>query len=299
MKVLGFEEIPIAHMNDLPTGEEWRDLCETAEVRARAKSIANTMLLQEPGVRKRDLRVIWGRRRIAAHDVLGYRKVLCKMVECDDEELAVLRSIENIEREHRARYTGQTLAHLVEFYERQEATGDVNPLAPKIKRKGRKRNARGRAVHTVASLTGHSEDSIRSAMMRAQKRGEKLPAADVVSDAGSQIIDARGQEIDPNYLLEITTIRATLIHCQRQLTSIKGRLTTAITTPRLPFPKEHVGRVQQKAGELHRLIGSLIPKSLCPYCLAGAKSPPDQCAACLGAGIVGDSVLENLPKEMR
>lgn len=302
MKFLGHEEVPLKHLTGLPTGEQWQALCETYEVQQRALSIDRLTMLQEPGVRKRDLRVVWGTRRIAAHDVLGYAKVLVKMIDCDDEELEAIKIAENAEREHNQRWTGDALVQLVEFYERQEQLGGDLPMFQPLHRPkgGRPLTAQGKAVQVVSQITGRSKESLRAKIYREKGRAGKLAQVEMpkpeTPDEG--IIDTLGQELDPAFLLEIAAIRASLIGVQRYLKSAKARL-AKLRSDKVAFPDAYIERLRSNLTDCFRRVGRVVPVSLCPYCLCGVRSDPKTCAACLGAGTVGKEVLENSSKELK
>lgn len=70
------------------------------EVALRARSIARVGMIHEPLVRFEDMRLVSGLYRVAAHIALGRKKILVKLVDCTDEELAEIYWAENADRRH-------------------------------------------------------------------------------------------------------------------------------------------------------------------------------------------------------
>lgn len=70
------------------------------ELRELADSIKERGLMQPIGVTPREDRylIVWGDRRYLAHELLGLKKIECRVEEIEDSQVAIDRAVENIQR---------------------------------------------------------------------------------------------------------------------------------------------------------------------------------------------------------
>lgn len=300
MHVIGVEETKIEDL--LPAN--WEELIGEDEVRLRAGSIEILGQLQEPMVRKRDLALVFGLRRILAHKLLGYVRVKVKMVDCTDEELLMAKKAENAEREHSKAKASRAITELIEFYDRKLQDMGGAPSAVRSPRGGRPRSTRGEARRKVAEITGRSEAAIRQYEYaeRRAKRSQRRTAAALDIDPSeladpTEPLETWGMELEPDFLMSIAQVRKVYAHTLRQLAASKARFTRLSRTD-VPLQQGAIGRAKLALEEAHGLISSMAPVALCPYCKALPELLP-RCATCLGTGYVGKRTIEVTPDELK
>lgn len=306
MRVLSLSDVAIARVN-LPG--DLRQRMNDESVVAMAESMNVAGLIQEPCVRKSDMRIIAGRDRFAAALRLGWTNIRVKLVECSDEEADLWELEENVVRRN---VVGETRDKLVikAVAARERALKRVAAEAEAKRGPGRPETAKGRARKEVAERLGIKPESVRQAEIRARKRAEKSaayqntipapqhrpadtqdptpPAAPELDDFGV-MLDAEFSGLLVISQQEMDKARATVDRARAILA--KGGELTGIQARRWR-------RASEALDEARELVKGLRPISLCPYC-KGQTELVEGCAYCEGTAIRCRAQREDkLPAEL-
>jgi ParB-like chromosome segregation protein Spo0J len=306
MRVLSLSDVAIGRVN-LPG--DLRARMNHDSVIAMAESMNAGGLINEPVVRKHDMRLIAGRDRFAAALRLGWTNMRVKLVECSDEEADLWELEENVVRRN---LVGEERDKLVQkaIEARTKALTRVAQGAEERRRPGRPETAKGRARKEVAERLGIKPESVRQAEIRARKRQERKAAHEVTllspglrpadnvdpTPPSAPELDDFGVLLDPEFsgLLvisqqEIDKARATVDRARQILA--KGGELTGIQARRWR-------RAATALDEARELVKGLRPISLCPYC-KGQQELVEGCAYCEGTAIRCRAQREDkLPEEL-
>ena len=285
MHTIGLKEVKISNLK-LPGN--WAEYLESEEVQERAKSIERHGLIHEPLVRKSDMSLIVGRRRVAAHVVNGEDTVMVKLIECTDQEAEELELVENLERHHASPGEQRKLTvALVDLYERLEKGKPAVKLPGK--KRGRKKTPRGRAREIVAEQIGIEPESVRRAEVR-----ERSSQKDDAEDAPSPIL-LWTLEVDDAYMEAMRDIQANISRALGKLRDVRKFLMAIQTNDHAQ--SDRMEPILEALTELRKRIEGHRPVSLCPACKY-LDEYSHNCAACAGTGWATETQFSNAPKEL-
>lgn len=281
MKVIGFQTIPVSDIaaEPLPEPDDLVDAIEQAG------------LIHEPIIRSSDMRIVAGRRRIAAHKALG-RDVPVKLVEGTDDELRLWMLQENAhrrelgpdERKEAIRETYDLIA------KRIEAEGA--PAKPAKKKRGRPPKKDKKAVEETASTLNVSPVTVRRAV-----EGRKKPAKPVRVTA----IETFGLSTSPEWLAAVEKTDELLELAHASLLSAASQVSTLIrkiVDDEASYPASRANRLREAIRKVADLAENDRPIALCWYC----KGSPDHCETCLacqGSGVGVKEQEASVPDELR
>lgn len=301
MRILSWDYVAISSM--LLPGN-WKQLVnEDAEVSKRAISIAKVGIIQEPVVRASDKRLIVGRRRVAAKAKLGDKEVLCKLIDCTDDEARLLETTENAEREHFSPDKQQANINIL-LDQLVAAEAGKTPLIP-LGRPGRKKTVRTLAMEKVAKERGVRPETIRIQSWRHKKAvdlangmfpggnpPQKLPPAVTVPAP----IEQFGMQVSPAFVSQVAQIQSAIEGASKAMSKASGLLTT-ISRSDLPLHDDRLGRVHSQIQEASAALRGLRPVMLCPYC-KGLGRVTERCVPCNKTAYITKSQEANVPPEL-
>lgn len=282
MKIIGLKSVPISKLK-LPGN--WTKILRDPEVQARAASIKQVGLIHEPVVRKSDMLLIAGRRRVAAHLRNGDKSVMIKLIECTDHEAAIIEQAENAERTHDSDKQGSAQARLVELLAKEISERE----GVRLKGPGRGRTAKGRARELVAASRGVSPNAVRQAEYRERKRAESRgqPAAKAPKvPAAAPLIRTFGIHLEAEFVRDLKELQDLNEACERAATAAlqavkqlrKRYAEPADGLPPFAFPETYdkaLDLLSQASSE----IRGLRPVSVCPSCKA-VDEISEECGHC-------------------
>ncbi|MCA1824373.1 MAG: hypothetical protein LC640_08960 [Frankia sp.] len=262
----------------------WRQRLAAPHVRALADS---GEILQPPAIRKADRSVIYGADRLAAQHVRGDVEALVWVVNCDDDEAARLRLIENLHRRHDDRDALADALVALELRRLEAATAASQGMTPPVisgqpdRKPGRPVTDKGKAREAAAKALGTTKEAIRSAEKRAAKDTD-------------QVIDFHEAPPAVPGLDVATALDEIDRHLRAALTGItKLAKEHPELTERFPL-----GDVKWTLKEkVAPGIRACKPEGRCPYCKLVASELPN-CAACKGSGWVTGDQMRDVPKEL-
>jgi ParB-like chromosome segregation protein Spo0J len=267
-------------------------------IRDRADSIAQVGLIHPPMVRKSTREIIAGRDRIAAHLLLERESVTVDLVECTDEEAAVLEAHENIERRHDPVEQRRLTLELVQRFTEQLAT--ENPEKPKKGRRGRTKTLQGQARELVAKERGVTPDAVRKAEERAAKRQgadrREGAAPDSSPAAAKPTIETWGLEPESDFLAGAAAQQRYIDDAAGKLQAAKTSL-TQLGNSGLGYPNVKLQHIRKLLDEASTAIRQGRPVALCPWC-KGTVDAKQACGGCGGSALMLKSQELGVPPEL-
>lgn len=298
MIVLGFKKLRIHLLN---FRGDFRDLLESPRIAERARSVARLGILSEPMVRKRDMRVIYGHDRIAAAIHCKATEVLCKLVDCTDDELREIELTENTHRRHDPDTSAEALNRLLDLYQEAIEEEKRSPIAnepyPQLVKppSGRKPSSRGLARKRLAVEFGVDEKSIRKREQR-HRQNEKARLKAEAEASGYVPIALLGMEVEEDFKEKMRALRVAMdracVHAQRTLTEL-----ATIKREQLPFDALKFSRLYEELRVASAELRAHRPTSLCPYC-KGLSGVQEGCTACLQTGWINEMQSATVPKDL-
>lgn len=286
MDSLGFKTVKLAKLK-LPGDVKKR----TKE--QRVKDMAETLkdedigLIEKPKVRKKDMLLVTGRDRIAAHMVAGKEVIEVELINCTDEVADKIDKISNAHRRHDRKEQERLMVELVDIYEKDEAG---KPVA-RDRGPGRPETPRGKARKKVAKQMGVRPESVRMAEHRNKKRKQKQQA-----QKAKPPVATLGMPLGEEFLAECASV-------QRYIDEANGKLVVAQSTiqqllnAELPVPTSELERLKGDVHDLASHLRNLRPESLCPYC-KGIEGYQEHCTACVTRGWVHSLEMQNVPADL-
>lgn len=293
MKVLGIEEVKLSLLtaDPLPEPDDLVDAIEAAG------------LIHEPVVRKSDMKIVCGFKRIAAHVVLKRKTMPIKFVEGTDDEVRLWFLQENA---HRKRMTDSERSSAIrETYEilrrmRDELPPPAEPETPVISEKtglpkrGPKPNV---AENEVRDETAKTLNVSR----RTVDRSLAKPVSDRKPPSKPPFpFETFGTEMNPEFLDGVEQV------CRR-IESMQGHLLSAAADLRLlmndidadvvNYPREVAKHLHRLTQELSWRFGGAMPVALCWYC-KGVGGLVEQCQGCGGSCVGIKDVQQHVPQEL-
>jgi hypothetical protein len=300
---------------------DFRQRLEAARVKDLAESFARVPLLQRPGVRARDKKVIFGGDRLAALSVAGETWVEVDLWDCTDAEMAEARDTENARRRERDE---AALRRLVERRAAEEEAAEEVPwdtgadvsdvtngparaemlqskqLPPDAEmRRGRRKTPAGRAREAVAKQAGTTPKAVKEVEQRAKAREGRIRHDDTVVPPPP--VETHGIRADDDTAAAIRLIHNSLhsidLILRRAKTELSGflgvleKVTAALT---VQLDAQELARVLDEAT---RVVRGAKPSDLCVYC-ALVPSERKRCAACRGSGYLTADQMRSVPKEL-
>lgn len=296
MKVLGSVHVKVSELF-IPGG--WDPLTLSAQAIELAHSIKRIGMLEDPIVRKSDMRVLTGRHRVAATMINLVKTIRVKLVECTDLEAQIAGATADAVRRHDPAERAELMLRLVDLYEQQSIEEDASREEPvqsgeiRISARPRKkkradpkprRTPRSRARAQVAKEFGVTEREVRR---KEQQANEPDPVGH---------IDLIGMTVGTEFLKQVGFIQHRHRRAVQHLKSAQAEL-TRLRNAEAGFPEGRLQRESQSVHDATALVLSMVPSSICPYC-KGLTGLIEKCATCLAAGYVGESIVAQAPKEL-
>lgn len=270
-----------------------------------SESIRELTLLQAPIVRASDSRVAAGEDRIAACCLLDLEELVCRLVECSDDELAAIGRAEN---DCRRNASAEELLAMVEEREAEPMNIEAFAMSPgaewdpetdpvvvepslsrasheqQVGRRGRKKTERTKAVEAVAADVGRSAEAVRKAAERAERKRENAT------------IETWGREQPAVWLEQVSSARATLTEAASKVQAAMAALTRVADTGILR-PEVGLRLYEDLKTEAHALRDAR-PACVCAWC----KNLPTivkTCTACHGRGYLSEEAAESVPDSLK
>lgn len=274
---------------------DWRKTLDDPGVPAMAESQKWVGIIHEPMVRERDKLLVCGSRRVAGALHNGQESIVCKLVDCTDEEVEVLRLIENGYREH---MTADKRAELVNSLAERIALlrhekGKETLQEPRRK-KGRLKMPRTVAREIIAQATGRTPEAQRKSEQRFEKKQRAKEAAiDPDADLG---INAPWADLDDDFKRRTNKVVRQTHEAATLLSRAVGAL-TAIVESGLPVHQARLNRLREDVALCSKTLRGLSPSDLCPFC-KGIERVQANCGGCAGTGYITANQREGVPKEL-
>jgi ParB-like chromosome segregation protein Spo0J len=166
VKVLSREDVQLASLR-LP-GEVAR-LARDSSLDGLVLSIQETFLFHPLIIRKRDARLISGRKRSAAALRAGLKEVPVVFVDCSDQEADIMTEVENACRLHDRQAQKEAMLRLIHL-----RTAEIESEGAPPEQVGRRKSPRAVAISEVADATGYSESYLRTEDYRLRRRKEQV-----------------------------------------------------------------------------------------------------------------------------
>ena len=292
MEDLGFKDISIKTLK-LPGDFEKR--LESERIRDLAVSISKHSLLHHPVVRKSDMQLISGADRTAALVFQGHTKMKVRLVECDDQEVVEIRTVENARRRHNPEKQAKDIADLVKLYsERAKAKREANPGKRKP---GRPKKNETVAREEAAKKLGTTPEAIRKQEKRAKERGAEKPKVEEEAPYETKQFTF-GLSIPEAYLQRADKAAELLAGVAQRMSAAQALLTELESLGPETFPTGTYQTVRNMIHDAGSIARRNAPVCVCPWC----KQIPlakQSCAACGGTGFVGRIKMENIPPELQ
>ena len=250
----------------------------------RAKSIDAVGLIHEPIVRASDMRVVAGEDRVAAHFALKRRDILCKMVECTDEELKAIQSAENVQRRHDPKEQAQLIAARLDVYE-----AEVQPVPPDEPRKrGQPKSDRTKARERLAAELGVKAETLRKTEWKAERASPEPKPVEC---------RALGMTLSPEFTAKVGAAQAHIDAADSALRLAQTHLGRLGSDAIAGFPEGRLARLKSDAHDVAVRVRGARPCSLCPWC-KGLDGYQEQCPACQATGYITQSQEVSIPREL-
>jgi ParB-like chromosome segregation protein Spo0J len=293
MRTIGLKEVAIA---DLTLPHDFALLLDDPGVATKAESIESLGLIHEPLVLQRDMRVLAGRERIAAHMRLGRTTVMVKLVDCNELEAIEIEFQENIVRRHDPDEQQRLIMERLEEIEKAK-----EHEVDRTGRPGRPKTPRGMAREKVAAEVGVNPESIRQREYRQRKKAGKVtpkvakpaPAKDAPKEPPVKTI---GLELDAAFNAQVEATQVMLRDAANKLRTASAKL-TQLRNAELTFPVGRLDRIRDQLRSVTAAVEGAYPTSLCPYC-KGIEGIQQLCGACLGAGFITKDQEQSVPAEL-
>lgn len=286
MQFIGLKAIQISKLR-LPG--DFGIILDQPRIEERANSIEKLGMIHEPLVRHSDLKLICGRDRVAAHIKLGRGDVMCKLIDCTDEEALELEQIENTERRHDPTEQKERRFALLRLYE-EEARLAPPPANDNNKPKpGRKKTPVGHARVRYAKEKGIKPESVKKAEQRENKRKREKETA-------PPSVKTFGLDVDEAELKRLEQVQTFIDLALSNMTAAQGAL-TRIETNQLPFPPGRLQRIKTELHGMSQILKGARPASVCPHC-KGVEGLQEKCTCCQALGFVTESQMHAIPAEL-
>lgn len=274
MKKLRLADVAIG---DMKKSDGWEARVDAPLVAELAKSIAKYGLLQYPMVRESDLQLIFGEDRVAACFVNGDDVVRCVLVECEDEEVDIIRATENVKRRQYDsaswRFERQRLVH----YEKVRA--DLRARNTTISDVENRRQ-------TIAAIASQANIALGAARKALAKEAPPI-ALKVPKKPRPKPIP----ELENVSRLWQDDYRATQQH-YKALRVLLTRITTRFKKlETLNVDKAKLYMATEAVDALSGTIDDMEPFAYCPTCNVERRQ---QCQTCSGTGYVSKALSEIL-----
>jgi hypothetical protein len=275
MKVLAVKAVRIGKLI-LPGN--FKELFADPTVKTLSQSFDAITQLHEPFVRKSDMLLIAGRKRVAAHHIRGDASVVVKLVECTDEEAWLVERHENWGRRHDPELQKELTEELLKRLE-EASTAPTEPS-------GRQQTAKGAARVQAAALLGVTPGAVR-------KRQQRAKASDAPRESLFNpwvVLD------DPAFDIKVHEVTTAIDRASDRAKAILSDLSQLAESGN-PIQSERVGRVYADLREAFERLRGLRPASLCPFC-KGVEKLLAVCPACLGTQYIVQSQRNGVPHQL-
>jgi ParB-like chromosome segregation protein Spo0J len=285
MKVITTKKIALSAL--ALTGEFGKRL-KAPHVAERAASIAALGMIHEPVVRASDMRIVCGEDRVAAHFVNGAKTVLCKMVECTDEEFAAMRNAENLQRRNVVVEQRNLVVERITAIAAEIADAPP-PALPEKRGRGAPKGDRAKARERLAEELGVTAETLRKVEWKA-KRAESVPVP-------GPVVRSLGMTLSAEFTAKAALAQTYIDAANRALMVAQQSLTKMANDVGCAFPPARLQRLHSDVHDLAVRIRGARPCSLCPWC-KGLDGYQDDCPACQGTGFITQSQEVAVPREL-
>lgn len=266
----------------------WREFLAQAKASPMLASLKHIGLVHEPVVRASDMKLIAGRKRVAAHVTMGKDSVVAKFIECTDEEAELIELVENAHREHDPDRQSKETAELIRLFEGRA----VEELAADDgHHRGQPKTVRGRARELAADVIGVKPQSLRMREYRAAH--EKNGAA---KDRPAFPFRTLGMKVSAEFVEECRAV-ANRLELAAQKANLAMVEMTRLAKAGLPYHSDRMDRMYDDLSSIASAMRALTPVSLCPTC-KGIDEVQAQCAGCRKLGYITRSQESSIPAEL-
>lgn len=166
---------------------------------------------------------------------------------------------------------------------------DIYPDSPKSGG-GRVKTIRGMAIDHVAEKLGLQRESVVKAYQRSKREPRRQTKREV------EHFDYLGVEVNEHFRRMLSSLLTSFRSAMKQLTVVKGHLTTAHAKFGLPEPK--LKGWLEEFDSLYQRTKSMQPVGVCPWC-KNTKTYKPNCAACFGTGWLTRAQSHAVPDRLR
>lgn len=289
MRTLGLAVVAIAKLS-LPGN--WRAIVEAASSSPLLGSLARVGLIHEPLVRKRDMRLLVGRNRVAVHVVQGRPDVPVKYVDCSDEEAAMLELAENAHRNHDPVRQAEQTAELLRLFEAQAAQELAAAKELEEPKRGAPKTVRGRARELAAESIGVKPETLRMREYRAEVKLEPREEAELADFPFKTL----GMVVSREFVYQCFQVQEHLDDAAKK-TSIALIELTRLQKADVPQHKDRLDRIYDDLSAIASALRAMIPVALCPTC-KGIDQVQRECAGCRTLGYITRGQEGSIPAEL-
>lgn len=287
MQLLHVSYVPIAQMK-LPGN--WRQVLDDPSIPGRAMSLKLVGQLHEPMVRKHDWLLVHGSRRVAAHMHNGDTEVLCKVIEASDQEVELIRKIENAHREHLSREELREMVDAISKMLVQFEPEGCKPPPTKMSMKLPKTKAR----EIVADALGITPDAVKKRLAREKHR--KMKVREQAAHDDDLGIRSPWATLDPEYRSDTNRVVGGT-NCAIQLLQKAQQQLTRMYEAKLPLHELPLNSAREAIAEVARVLRGLLPSCLCPFC-KGVEDLQKKCHGCRMTGYITKAQEPGVPEEL-
>ncbi len=273
---------------------DWKKILREPGVAKLAASQKYIGPIHPPVVRASTKEILAGRRRVAAYYARGEEKILCDLVECEDDELEVIALTENAVREHDLERQKRETTVIVERLAKLElkALPEAEHATKAV------RGATKRAMDAFAKVEGVKTDAIIKRIQREKWRQEEKEAAKLPKP---DPIESPWVELDEDFKKAVIRVQEQTENITRlveQALSATTKLRSCNNLNGCPIVQED--RLQRLAEDLSQVGAAargLKPTSICPDC-KGQTDAQKLCVLCRGCGYITKNQMAGIPAEM-
>lgn len=257
------------------------------EVADIVESRRSLLLAHVPVVEAKTMRLVAGRRRVAALLADEVKRHVVHLVEGTPAELRRLAAVENLHRGHGDDLTAARVAYVDEL----EAELADDRAATTQRGPGRPQTPRGKAREVAAHDLGTTPEALRKA--EAREAAKAAPVSITDGALAEPAIAMHGIEAPPEWL---SSLRMRI----EVLTAVRNKLRALIgEAGRLITEGDHSQTVREAIRVAGAAVDALIPVMACVYCRDpdGENGRSSQCSACGGEGTLTAEQAQRIPAE--
>lgn len=268
-----------ANVMDLDWPEPLEVRAETERVRVMAETIEMVGQMQRTGVRKRDGKVAWGTDRGAAQFLRGNPDIPVEWIDCTDEELELMRGIENVQRRGPDADEEATLTDLVAKY--------------KVAWSGKVSDPERAAIDAAARDRGVKPGTVERQMRRERKQPPGPPHQEAPATSLPDGFETWGCGVEDQFVSDIVAVMEHLAKAAHAAEQAQAAVTRALNTETIAVPAR-LKRIKDEMHDAAAAIRAQMPACICCYC----KCVVEDCPACGGKSWSTVEQMRGAPPEL-